>query len=366
MKRVVITGISLVTPLGLNKDQNWKAILSNKSGITRTEGLRVKTEFPLYAGEIKSLINSKKDKWLQIFGILMEDIKRTEKVSDDFINESCLSIGSAFIGMEAYKFFNYQTFINKIRKRWKFDKGINFNSNTCAAGNFALFNGANMIRAGSAKKVFCIGIDILSEYLFSGFFSLRSMSKSISKPFSYGREGLSLGEGGALIILEDYEQAEKRGADIFCEYAGLGASIDNNSLTGMDRSGRGIIESFKQALNCADLTNDRIDLISAHGTGTKINDEVEARAIIDFFKNSPKITVFKSYTGHAMGASSIISAAFLCLSIKHGKVIKINNLVNPEFKLNYANNNEDKKINYAMNNSFGFGGINSCLVLKGV
>ncbi|MBN2546104.1 MAG: hypothetical protein JXB50_09935 [Spirochaetes bacterium] len=366
MKKIAITGISLVTPLGLNKNENWNSIQSNISGITKAEGFRVKTEFQLYAGEIKSLINNKKDKWLQIFNLMMEDIKVTENITDDFIVDSGLSLGSAFLGMEAYKFFNFHTFINKIRQKWKFDCGININSNTCAAGNFALFNGANMIRSGYAKKVFCIGIDILSEYLFSGFYALRTISKGVSRPFCFGRDGLSLGEGGALIVLEDYEHAKKRGARFFCEYAGFGSSIDNSSLTGMDRSGRGIIKSFKRALESSNTSIDQIDLISAHGTGTKINDETEAKSIIEFFKKKTKITVFKSYTGHAMGASSIISGAFLCLSIKYGKVIKINNFFDPEFDLNYAEKNEDKRINFAVNNSFGFGGINSCLVLKGV
>lgn len=360
--KIVISSLSIVSPLGTSLLENWENIKKNISGITPLENKDIIRAETLYSGEIKKLNNENKNRWVAIFDLLISDFKDRERVDNTFFEDSMLIIASAFFGIEN-KSFNFNKTLRYIKTKYNF-KQIILNSNSCASGNFAIAVGANLIKKNIYKKVFIVGIDILTNYLIAGFESLKMISKKGSKPFSKYRDGLTLGEGGALILLEKKKDAKKKDRQIYCEYGGFGYSVDNSGLTGMDKTLNGALLAYNRAIASAALKKEDISLISAHATGTILNDKIEAASILSFFSHKPLITVFKSYIGHTMGSSSALSAAFLAMCIKENIVIKINNLIDEEFNLNYAYKNINLNIKNALNNSFGFGGINSCLVLK--
>lgn len=363
-KKVVITGISLVTPLGLNKKDTWQNLVLNKSGFSSIKSFKLKGLNSNIGGEIKQLIG-KNYKWGKIFSFLMDELINIELIKKKYLTNSTLCVGSAFLGIENFSFNNRRNYyISKIKKKYHFNGGVLFNSNTCAAGNFAIIQGANLIQAGLTNIAICVGIDILSPFLFAGFDALRSLSKGEAMPFSSNRDGMALGEGGGLLVLESLDSALQRGANIYCEYAGFGASCDNSGISSMDKIGVGIKKCFEMAMDNSGIKTNDIDCISTHGTGTKLNDMLEAKSILSFFGNKVELEAFKSYFGHAMGASSAIEACLLAMAFQKNTLIKIKNLDSPQYRLNFVTKNKNKKINYALNNAFGFGGINSCLVFK--
>jgi len=361
-KRIVITGISLVTPLGTELKQNLESLKNNRTGIKKVSGFSLKNISTEFGGEISEFAG-KKNKWIEIFDSLLEQLLEQKYVDMADIASSCFSLGSVFFGInnKKHKKINIEKYL---KNKLGFTGHLSIDSNTCAAGNYAIKHGADMIASGYTDIAVCGSIDILSSYLFAGFDSLRTLSTEYCKPFSNNKDGLSLGEGGALLVLENLESARKRGAEIFCEYAGFGASCDISGITSMDETGEGIEKCFYNALECLDEPKN-IDCISSHGTGTKMNDNVEEKAVSSVFGKDVYIEAVKSYTGHCMGASSSIEAAFLALKFTDNEFYKILNIEEDvKTDINLVQKNLSKRINTGLNNAFGFGGVNSCLVLK--
>ncbi|OHD08422.1 MAG: hypothetical protein A2086_03650 [Spirochaetes bacterium GWD1_27_9] len=362
MDNVVISGMSIVTPLGLTKDQIWENLLQNKSGFSKIESFKLNNISSSIGGEIKEFIN-KNNKYIKILDLLIQNILIDSNLSKKDLKEICFSLGTTFIGIENYSYKKINFFKSYLKNKYGF-KEIIFNTNTCAAGNFAINIGANLIKNNVFSKVICGGIDILTPYIFAGFENLRSLSSGEPKPFSKERDGLALGEGGALLLIESLCDTKIRKGKIYCEYGGFGASVDNLGVTGMDKTGGGVIKCFQNLVENSKIEKEQIDLISTHSTATKLNDKIEAESIIKIFPQKPHIQGFKSFWGHSMGASSAIQAAILSLTFEKNILIKIRNLINLEFDLNYVTENIEKKINFGMINAFGFGGINSSLLLK--
>lgn len=360
--RVVLTGLALSTPLGDSLESCRANLLAGRSGIGPVGSVELSDsvvqsggELPGYSGFYRKGEGSK---WLALFFDLFRQLRLEN------LQGTVLSLGSAFLGIENERFYQTAFFIEKIGEKLGIGaKQLLFNSNTCASGNFAIRQGAELIRSGLADRAICGAIDIISPYLFAGFSALRSLSGRCL-PFSQSREGLVIGEGGALLMLESLEGARARGAEIICEYGGFGASCDTRGVTGMDKSGRGMEVAFRRALAEGGIEAAQVDCISAHGTATKLNDQVEAGAIERLFGKRAAIQAFKSYWGHAMGASSAIEAVLLADAIKRGELISLYNKEDFEFKLNFVTENRRQEINYGLNNAFGFGGINSSLLLK--
>jgi 3-oxoacyl-[acyl-carrier-protein] synthase II len=215
------------------------------------------------------------------------------------------------------------------------------------------------------------GSEALSELTFTGFNSLKVMSPEACRPFDSNRKGLSLGEGAGVIILEDFELAEKRGATIYAELLGYALNSDAFHMTSPDPEGKGMISVMLNALKRAGIDADQVDYINAHGTATKMNDQVEAMAIQKVFgdRSLNKITVSstKSMVGHCLGASGVIEAIATISALCNQRVPPTIHLDNPDLNcpLNHvANVSKKQKIRVALSNSFAFGGNNTSLVFK--
>lgn len=355
-KRIVLTDLALVTPLGQDLQTTWHNLQNNITGFSdiypgELPGLPVTR-----AGKI-ALLDGQPDRWLSLFELL------THQVSLKTGSDLFYTIGTVFGGVRDYS-FRAGVKRSVQEKTGCPEERIIFHTNTCAAGNFAIYNGVNLIKTGMASTVVCGGIDILSPYLFAGFSSLRSLSRSQCTPFAAGRDGLSLGEGGALLVLQDLEKALDEGSRIICEYGGFGTSCDLKGVTSMDKSGQGIGRCIMSALDDACLNVEDIDLISTHGTGTTLNDSTEGAALQHLFGSFPFIQAFKSYWGHCMGASSAIEAVLLAKTLETGLLIKLGHELPCEFSLNFVRENRSAPVEQGLNTAFGFGGVNSCLVLK--
>jgi len=407
-KRVVITGIGLVTPLGIGTEENWSKLVEGKSGVDFITSFDT-TDFPIkIAGEAKGFVPenfiNKKD--ARRYGRFMLLAVASSKIA---ISEAALdletidkervgvSIGSGIGGLDVWE-KNHTLFMEHgIRKlsplfipssivnnatgavtiEFGF-KGPNLGIVTaCASGLHAIGEAYRILQYGDADIMFAGGTEAsITPFGVAGFAKLKALSKrnhepkKASRPFDKDRDGFVMGEGCGLLILEELEHALSRKANIYAEIVGYGMSGDAYHLTSPDETGDGAMRCMKAAINDAGIMPSGIDYINAHGTSTKYNDITEARSIKKLFgehSHKLKISSTKSMTGHLMGATGSVEIGYTALSIKRGIIPPTINLDNPddECDLDFVPNKAVvHKINYAMSNSFGFGGTNGSVVLK--
>ena len=240
--------------------------------------------------------------------------------------------------------------------------------NACAAGNYAVGYASDLIRSGRADYMLAGGVDSLSRIAFTGFGRLFAMAPEKCQPFDKNRQGMIVGEGGAIVVLESLENAKKRKAPIYAEVLGYGMSCDAYNMT--EPSVKGIVKALQKSLENSRVDTNQIDYISAHGTGTIENDEAECRAYKKIFgKRLQKIPIssIKSMLGHTMGAASAFETIACCLAIKDNKIPPtINHEGNdPQCKIDCVPNRGRKhNVGTALNNSQAFGGNNAVLLLK--
>lgn len=239
----------------------------------------------------------------------------------------------------------------------------------CAAGNYAIGYAADLIRSGQADYMICGGTDAISRACFTMFARLNAIAPEICQPFDKNRKGMMVSEGAAVLLLERYDLAVKRGATILAEFAGYANSCDAYHVTAPHPEGNGAALAMEKALKASGLTPEDIDYISAHGTGTPANDKQEAKAVYRIFgERSRKIPIssIKSMIGHTMGAASAIEAVASVLAIYHGRVPPNINLseMDPEFPLYVPTESYEMNIKAVLSNSFAFGGNISTLILK--
>lgn len=240
-------------------------------------------------------------------------------------------------------------------------------ANACASGSNAIGHAMNLIRSGQRDRVLCGGYDTISELVFVGFDSLQAATSEKIRPFDRDRTGLVLGEGAALLALEDAESAARRGAPVLAEVAGYGISTDNHHLTQPHPSGEGPFQAMRRALESAELAPEAIDYINAHGTATTFNDATEGTAIARLYPHRPPVSSTKSMMGHSLGAAGAIEAVITLLAIRHEFLPPNINYENadPQWDLDIvANVSRPAQITHAMSNSFGFGGTNAAVILK--
>ena len=240
-------------------------------------------------------------------------------------------------------------------------------ANACASGTNAIGHAFQCIRFGRYTSALAGGYDALCELVFVGFDSLQAATPDKCRPFDADRTGMVLGEGAAVLALEDWEQAQRRGARIVAEITGYGLSTDNHHLTQPNPSGIGPRAAMEQALHAAGLTPDKIDYINAHGTATRFNDAAEAKAIRDLFPSSVPVSSTKSMMGHSLGAAGAIEAVVCILAMQHGFLPPNINFdrADTETNLNIvANETRYQPVRSAISNSFGFGGTNASIVLQ--
>jgi 3-oxoacyl-[acyl-carrier-protein] synthase II len=239
-------------------------------------------------------------------------------------------------------------------------------ANACASGTNAIGHAFECIRSGRYKRVLTGGYDAISEMVFVGFDSLQAATPDKCRPFDGARSGLVLGEGAALLALENFAQAEARGAKILAEITGYGISTDNHHLTQPNPSGIGPHQAMERALGSAGLAPGAIDYINAHGTATPLNDAAEGRAIADLFGRVP-VSSTKGMLGHSLGAAGAIEAVLTILALRNEFLPANINFRVSDVGLDLdivANKVRPAALAVALSNSFGFGGTNASIVIQ--
>lgn len=239
-------------------------------------------------------------------------------------------------------------------------------ANACASGTNAIGHAFECVRSGKYQRVLTGGYDALSELVFVGFDSLQASTPEKCRPFDRDRSGMVLGEGAAVLALENLENARTRGAHILAEIVGYGISTDNHHLTQPDPSGSGPRRAMEQALQSANLSAKDVDYVNAHGTATTFNDAAEGKAIAELFGGVP-VSSTKSMIGHSLGAAGAIEAV-VCLLALEDRLLPPNiNYRNPDQGLDLnivANESREAKIDIVLSNSFGFGGTNASILIQ--
>lgn len=413
LKRVVITGLGMVTSLGNDVPTNWTNLLQGKSGagrITHFDPSKFKTQF---ACEVKnldmsSLLDAKDirrydrcihyaiksaDEAIQDakISVNQEDTSRCGVIYGSGmggVNTLDTNIGTFFAGdgIPRYSPFFVPMIITNMAAgmlaiRYGF-RGVNYNvTSACASSSHAIANACYQIRMGLADIIITGGSEAAIECCgIGGFNALHALStrndspQTASRPFSASRDGFVLGEGAGTIILEEYEHAKARGAHIYAELVGVGLTADAYHLTASDPEGIGAKNAMQLAINEANIAIEDVDYINTHGTSTPIGDIAEIKAIKDLFREyayNISLTASKSMTGHMLGATGAVEAIISILSMQKGVVTPTINHEdkdedpNIDYGLNFTfNQAQQRNIHYAMSNNFGFGGHNACLLFK--
>ena len=411
LRRVVVTGLGALTPIGNDVMSYWDGLVSGKSGadhITYFDTSKFKTQF---ACELKGYdpLNHfdrkearKFDKFAQYALVCSEEAIQDSKLHLDSIDKTRVGViwGSGIGGLETFQ--NEATayaegdgtprynpfFIPKmipdiapgvISIKYGF-KGPNFATvSACASSANALIDALNYIRLGYSDVMVSGGSEAgIIKSGIGGFNAVQALSKrnddpkTASRPFDRDRDGFVLGEGGGCIILEELEHARSRGAKIYAEVCGAGLSADAYHMTAPHPEGEGAINVMLNCIRDSGLSYKDVDLINMHGTSTSLGDKAEAKAVKAVFKDHAynlNINSTKSMTGHLLGAAGAVEAISCILAINNDIVPPTINHYNedPEIdnKLNFTFNKAQKrKVSVAMSNTFGFGGHNACVMLK--
>jgi 3-oxoacyl-[acyl-carrier-protein] synthase II len=409
-RKVVVTGLGCISPVGNTVAQSWGNLLAGQSGIDTITKFDASAFACKFAGEVKGFnpedyMNSKEARTMDTFihyGVVaaMEAVKDAglptgEALSEDKAVRIGCNIGSGIGGLPLIEetkielttrgprritpFFIPASIINMISGHVsiKFGfKGPNISIVTaCTTGLHAIGTSARMIEYGDADVMVCGGAEAaISPLGIGGFAAMRALStrnddpKTASRPWDKDREGFVLGEGAGVLVLEEYEYAKARGAKIYCELPGFGMSADAGHMTAPNMDGPR--RAMLAALANAGLNADAVHYLNAHGTSTPLGDINESNAIKAAFGGHAKKVVVnstKSMTGHLLGGAGGIESVFAVLALHHQKSPPTINIFNqdPECDLDYcANTARDMKIDVAMKNNFGFGGTNGTLVFK--
>jgi len=395
-KRVAVTGIGIITSHGIGKEVNWSKIKSGTSSIGGIASFDSTKYVGKFGGEVKDLTttnfkNLNKTR-LDKASILLIHTTR-EALLDANINHHIkdtnilLSLGTTLGGMLSGEMFHKEAIQNGIEKarlslltdylahyqainlfkEYKLKGDFIVFSNACASGTNAINYAFDSIRCGRYLTAICGGYDTLSEFAFAGFNSLMAVTPTLCRPFDKNRNGLVLGEGCGVLILEELEHAIKRNARIFGEIIGYGESSDAYHVTSPDPSAIYASEAIAKALE--DAGNPKIDYINAHGTGTLHNDALESKAIEIVFGDKVReipVSSSKSMIGHILGGAGAVEAIISILSIVN-KTLPPNinyDIPDPECNLNIVTKAEGHDIKTVLSNSFGFWGTNASLIIR--
>ena len=421
MRRVVVTGMGLTTPLGNGVDVNWKRLTSGVVGINKIENFDVSDLPCKIAGQVPNINNDPEggldiDKWIEpreykridrfiSYGIIsaVQAVEHSgwKPKSENEKNRTGVILGSGIGGLETIAnttrlldtkgprkispFFIPSALINllsgQVSIRYGF-KGPNHSVVTaCSTGAHAIGDASRIIRYGDADVMIAGGAEAACCRIgMAGFAAARALStnfndqpSSSSRPWDQERDGFVMGEGAGVLVLEEREHAMARGANIYAEIKGYGMSGDAHHITAPAENGDGGFRAMRSALSDADIKNSEIDYINAHGTSTPLGDMIELKAIGRLLgDNVSKVSISstKSATGHLLGAAGAIEAIFSILSIVNQIVPPTNNLINPDeqsvgFDL-VPINAKERTIRNVLSNSFGFGGTNASLLLGSV
>ncbi len=398
-KRIVITGIGVISSIGIGKDEFWDGLSQGKSGISRISSFDTR-DFPThYGGEIKdfqpeafldknkvqslgrtsylAVISAQlavddaklsEDDWDKertgvAIGTTMAESQLFEKINETWIKEGQEAVDSELISRVPANVLSANVAI-------EFNLGgPNFVIPTaCAAGNYAIGYAFDLIRMEKADLMLAGGTDAFSRIAFTGFNRLLAIAPEKCQPFDQNRKGMLVGEGAGVVVLESLESALKRKAPIYAEVLGYGLSCDAHHMTAP--YAEGIARAMQKALKESNITARDVDYINAHGTGTPANDKEECLAIKKVFGEGYKkvaVSSTKSMLGHTMGAASAIESIACCLAIKNDIIPPTINFETPDPECDIdcvPNASRKLKVNIALNNASAFGGNNACLALR--
>ncbi len=420
-RRIVVTGIGAVTPLSANAESSWKKIIAGESGLGNITIFDAKDCACTIAGEVKPMIAGQENN-LDLFDVnKYVDVKEQKKM-DRFIHfavaaadqaiadsgwvaeteeqkyRTGVMIGSGIGGLPMIEktviamkekgvrkmspFFIPASLINLSSGQVSIKHGYMGPNHACvtacASGSHAIGDSARLIEYGDVDVMVCGGAEgSICEVGIGGFAALRALSTSYnnnptvgSRPWDKDRDGFVMGEGSGIVVLEEYEHAKKRGAKIYAELIGYGLSGDAYHITAPEGTGRGATYAMNLALKHAKLNPDQIDYINAHGTSTPLGDEIEVNSVKKVFGDHAyklSMSSTKSATGHLLGAAGSVEAIFSILSMRDNVAPPTLNLENPSENCDIdlvAKVAKQRKIEYVLSNSFGFGGTNASLIFK--
>ncbi|WP_405574323.1 beta-ketoacyl-ACP synthase II [Winogradskyella sp. Asnod2-B02-A] len=411
LKRVVVTGLGALTPIGNTKDEYWEALISGKSGaapVTHFDPEKFKTKF---ACEIKNFevtdfidrkLAKRMDKFSQYAMVASDEAIVDSKLDLDSLNKLRVGViwGAGIGGLETFQeeVLNFAAgdgtprfnpfFIPKmiadiapgnISIKYGF-MGPNYTTvSACASSANSMIDALNTIRLGTCDVIITGGSEAAVTIAgMGGFNAMHAMStrndspQTASRPFDANRDGFVLGEGAGAIVLEEYEHAKARGAKIYAEVLGGGLSSDAYHMTAPHPDGIGVVAVMKNCLENAGLKPEDVDHINTHGTSTPLGDVAELKAISEVFGSHAKninINSTKSMTGHLLGAAGAVESIASILAMEHGIVPPtinhetVDENIDPELNLT-LNKAQKRDIKVAMSNTFGFGGHNACVLFK--
>ena len=405
-RRVVVTGLGILSPIGNTVDDAWRSCIEGKSGIT-TVDIGLQNNPVRIGGRLKNFdsnefLDSKEvrrvDPFIQ-YGIIAanQSIENSGILNSKVdLTKVGVNFGAGIGGIDTieknktllekkgYKkvspFFVPGSIVNMISGLVSIKHGF-MGPNTsvvtaCSTGNHCIGTAARSISCGEADVMIAGGAEMASTPLsIAGFISARALStnpdpKAASRPWDRDRDGFVLSDGAGSLVLEEFEHAKARGAHIYTEIIGFGASSDAYHMTAPPEDGRGAALAMTNAIDDAQIDVSEVDYINAHGTSTPLGDIAETIALKSVFGDSvPQISSTKSMTGHTLGAAGAIESIFCIKAINEGIIPPTINLDNPDplCDLNYTPlESSEKKVSVAINNSFGFGGTNSTLVFKNI
>lgn len=411
LRRVVVTGLGALTPIGNTVEEYWNGLVSGKSGaapITYYDTEKFKTKFAceLKGFEVTDFIDRKEarkmDKFAQYAMVAADEAIADAKLDVDTINKLRVGViwGAGIGGLETFQqeVLNFADgdgtprfnpfFIPKmiadiapanISIKYGF-MGPNYTTvSACASAANAMFDALNMIRLGHCDIIVTGGSEAAVTIAgMGGFNAMHALStrnespETASRPFDGTRDGFVLGEGAGALVLEDYEHAKARGAKIYAEFVGGGLSSDAYHMTAPHPEGIGVSAVMRNCLDNAGMKAEDVDHINTHGTSTPLGDVAELKAISEIFGDHAKkinINSTKSMTGHLLGAAGAIEAISVILAIEHGIVpptinhTTVDENIDPELNLT-LNKAQKREVKVAMSNTFGFGGHNACVLFK--
>lgn len=398
-RRIVATGLGVISSLGVGKDEFWQSLVAGKSGISQIESFDTTDYSTHLGGEVKNFrptdfINQKKiprlgrasslaiaaaklalrdaklnlkdlnkEKVGVVLGTTMAEAQIFER-----LNEAWVKKGEEGLDKDLILKFPTNLLSSNLAIEFKL-KGPNFVIPTaCAAGNYAIGYAYDLLRMGRAEVMLAGGTDAFSKIAFCGFNRLLAIAPQKCQPFDKNRKGMIVGEGAGVVVLEPLENALERKIEIYAQILGYGLSCDAYHMTAPDASG--IAWAMKKALRDSNIREEEVDYINVHGTGTPANDLAECQAIKEMFGEHAKklcISSIKSMLGHTMGAASALEAIACCLVVKNDIIPPTINYETPDPACDLdciPNVCRRKKVKVALNNSSAFGGNNACLVLE--
>jgi 3-oxoacyl-[acyl-carrier-protein] synthase II len=421
MRRVVVTGLGILSPLGGTAESSWKQVLAGRSGIrqinrfdvsdlpVRIAGL-VPTETDTEQDDrvpfrVDQILSAKEQRKVDVF-IVYALAAAEHAIHDAGIRVTCdeeaerigVLIGSGIGGLpwicetsqnlsqygprRVSPFFIPASLINlasgHVAIRHGFKGPCHSVVTACATGTHAIGDAARLIQLGDAEVMIAGGAEAaVSRIGMSGFAACKALASSFndnpeaaSRPWDTRREGFVMGEGAGILVLESLEYAEKRGAHIYAEWVGYGMSGDAHHITAPPEDGAGAMRAMRRALQVAEIRADDIDYINAHGTSTPLGDLAEIRAVKTLFRDHAyclAMSSTKSAIGHLLGAAGSVEAVFSILALRDQVVPPTLNLDEPseECDLNLVPHHpQERKLRYVMSNSFGFGGTNASIIFK--